>query len=319
MVYLDLVGRCGNQLFQYAYARLLMQERADGALTVNTHELSINDGGDYWYNSLRLFNTIDFSEENSSIPSVMIYGSPLQKILYRVKCLLDIIVRNKESYIYIWLDKLTFSLFSQFGLYFLRMGYSAHRRSKAQNVFIYGYFEDKRWPDKVYDLIKIEVVPECAEESALLDFVNEGYEPVCMSLRRWELDVADVEERDNKNVCTLEYYSEAVRIIKNHIYNPLFYVCSDDIEWAKDKISDLLKGFKVIYETGDDSLAQKLYKMSSCKAFVLSNSTFCWWAQYLADQKDVLVISPSTWSAKSIDRHLIDDKWITIDTGYNHA
>ena len=60
-----------------------------------------------------------------------------------------------------------------------------------------------------------------------------------------------------------------------------------------------------VYET--------LRLMYNCKHFILSNSTFSWWGQFLSASKNKLVVSPSRWNNGGYQSQLIQKDWILIN------
>lgn len=82
------------------------------------------------------------------------------------------------------------------------------------------------------------------------------------------------------------------RLERNVIENPVFFMFSDDIEWVKNNIHTECVTY---YEDGTDPVWEKLRLMSACKHFIVSNSTFSWWTQYLSANENKVVVSPSRW------------------------
>ena len=54
--------------------------------------------------------------------------------------------------------------------------------------------------------------------------------------------------------------------------------------------------------------------MQLCRGFVLSNSTYSWWAQYLAKAADKLVLAPEKWYAHTKKSALYLPDWQLIET-----
>ena len=117
-----------------------------------------------------------------------------------------------------------------------------------------------------------------------------------------------------RNVCSQEYFYNAIEYILNTVDENLTFVFfSDEPEWVRKNLKVPYK-IKVLYESGEDSISNKLYMMSKCRHFILSNSTFCWWAWYLSEHFDEqIVISPSKWFDMDGFKHpLIDNSWVLL-------
>ena len=132
---------------------------------------------------------------------------------------------------------------------------------------------------------------------------------ICVTIRRG--DFISVEENKKLHyVCNEDYFYRAMDIIAKKVNNPKFIIFSDDIEWVKNNMNFK---YDVLYEEGNDPIWEKLRLMYSCKNFIISNSTFSWWAQYLSRNERKIVISPNRWFNNEYESKLIDNKWILLD------
>ena len=57
-----------------------------------------------------------------------------------------------------------------------------------------------------------------------------------------------------------------------------------------------------------------MYLMSKCRNFIIANSSFSWWAAWLAPRSDKMVICPKKWFGDSSinTNDLIPETWIRI-------
>lgn len=111
------------------------------------------------------------------------------------------------------------------------------------------------------------------------------------------------------NICTTEYYNEAISIIKEKVANPRFFVFSNDIEWVKQNL-DIPEAVYVNNNNNENSF-RDMQLMSLCKHNIIANSSFSWWGAWLNRNSGKVVIAPKKWfhneSVCSAD--LIPDNW----------
>ena len=83
-----------------------------------------------------------------------------------------------------------------------------------------------------------------------------------------------------------------MKAIRSKIGTPEVFVFSDDLAWCRENLSAL--GPMEFVDCGSD--IGDFRHMTLCRHHVISNSTFAWWAAYLASHPDQMVVAPSKWS-----------------------
>ena len=156
--------------------------------------------------------------------------------------------------------------------------------------------------------------PPRSENEALYNIIN-STNSICVSIRRG--DYLYDEFKSKFFVCDKSYFDHAIKMANELISNPVFIFFSDDIEWVKENIKIDAPSY---YESGNDPVWEKLRLMYSCKHFIISNSTFSWWAQYLSrNTNNKIVISPDHWfNVKNAPLSpLIANEFIKIPCAYH--
>lgn len=121
--------------------------------------------------------------------------------------------------------------------------------------------------------------------------------------------------RDKHPPVTYEYIKEAVLFFIEKGYNS-FVVCSDDLKWCRVMFKGLeIYGAAFTYSTTGDAI-QDLALMSCCEHNIIANSSFSWWAAWLNQNPDKIVIAPKIWfgegNAHLNTKDLIPDTWLKL-------
>lgn len=96
------------------------------------------------------------------------------------------------------------------------------------------------------------------------------------------------------------YFKRAVRYIRSHVDNPVFFIFCDpgSVTWAKDNDNILGLDFNkdkvmfVDWNKGVESF-RDMQLMAKCKHQIITNSSFGWWGAWLNENPDKITISPS--------------------------
>ena len=325
MIYVEMTGRLGNQLFYYAIARKIQITNKNSdrlcfcfydivrAAKKNPDMLGLDD-------SLQYFNTVEYMIDNRFYSTLKNENAgKIQNQILKFNSAVQLFYRSKKHKIFkkkilTKLDRLTM----RFGGYFYPAEMSEEdicfipSMDNIKNIFVRGRYENPKWFDDIKEVLLEELTPKekPMEENRDLYKIIKNTESVCVSIRRG--DYLAKKNKDIFYVCDEEYFMQAVKKVKELIAEPTWIIFSDDIDWVKN--SELFRGEnKVYYESGQDPVWEKLRLMYSCKHFIISNSTFSWWAQYLSRNKNKIVVSPNIWFQPDQVWPLIDDSFVKID------
>lgn len=147
-------------------------------------------------------------------------------------------------------------------------------------------------------------------ESYTKEMLNEikSKNSVLLNIRR-----TDYLNTNYHGVMGKEYIDEAIRIIELKIKDPKYFLFSDDLDWCRENIK--LPNMTIVdHSYKGDRFSYYLQLMKNCKHFIIPNSSFAWWAAWLNENENKIVISPKQWftdiNINTTD--LIPNYWIRI-------
>ncbi len=137
---------------------------------------------------------------------------------------------------------------------------------------------------------------------------------VCLNIRRGDYLKGSLAKIMYHN--DIEYFMAATKKMEDLAGQRLkTFVFSDDIEWCKENLQRLGNNIKIVsHEYAGNHFGAYLQLMSLCKKFIIPNSTFAWWAAWLAKAPDKQVIAPARWFIDSTinTKDLCPPEWIRI-------
>lgn len=297
MIYVVLRGRIGNQLFMYAYAHALRLYDNEPIIIDDSYVLKEN-----WENSLMRYSlaNVKFVHKKqlfSPFFKQILMDLMHQKIIFNMDYIKKFDYQVQKS-----------QAFSKHGLITFENGfYSLKRRTK--NVLIDGCFQSEKFFMKKKELLLRELAKnnekflENYKDADLLKKRNS----VCISIKI-EHNVGS----SLYHVCTKEYWMKAIRYITENVENPLFFICSDNIDYVCENLIDCNK-YDVVFQDSSVPVNVSLAAMALCKHFIIGNTSFGWWAQYMSTNPSKIVIAPSKWMNVDMPIDIYQDNWKIIE------
>lgn len=290
MIIVKLIGGLGNQLFQYALGRHLS--------IINQTELKLDIMGFNTYKlhsySLENFNILENFATRKEIEKYVLSSNEFfNKLSFRIK---HIIKPQKK-------------IIGEQSLHFnpeiLKIG---------DNNYLDGYWQSEKYFMEIAPVIRKEftVKTQLTEKNEEIAKRIIKTNSISLHIRRGDY-ISDRATSKVYNCCDINYYSDAINIIKERVKNPHFFIFSDDHNWPKKNIS---LNFPITYITHNeaDKNYEDLRLMSMCKHHIIANSTFSWWGAWLNSSPEKMVISPKKWfkTDSSNTKDLIPKEWLQI-------
>lgn len=301
-------GRLGNQMFQYATMYAFSKENNDNDIALNFNHLE----NETFIDDLKSFQA-DYRTVQKE-PTLNITQSVLLSFVKTVSLIINRLYAKdvtKRLQKISTLDNRLFKRFMKHGIYHVEQGYIPLQKSRNKNKIFIGCFESAQYFDKYRNDILQQFTPKqppLQSNNKIYSAINKT-QSVCITIRRGDfVDNASLKKR--QYVCTPEYFYRAIKEIQDRIKDPSFFIFSDDINWVKN---NMIFPTGTIFENGNNPVWEKLRMMYSCKHFIISNSSFSWWAQYLSRNQSKIVIAPTRWKNGYQNKDIFQPNWILVN------
>lgn len=303
MIYVDVRGNVGNQFFIYAFARAL-QKKTGQQICLNTYNLN-----KYFPNykfSLDEFKLTEkvVVEKDKKLPFFLNTYSLPYRFLGRVGNLFPKIDRIVKKNVFNYLSKFGIFLWTQETFEFFKL-------EPHKNYYVSGFWQSELYFKEITNDLKKELVPKQSVQIHNEELYNLilSSNSICVTIRRGDY-VKNKKIKKNYYLCDDNFFYSGVSLIRKKFPDALVVCFSDDIDWVKENLNFNCPTY---YESGKDSVSEKIRLMSACKHFVISNSSFSWWASYLSKRSNGVTVAPSRWYTDNRQTDIYRKNWVLLE------
>lgn len=293
MIVVRIWGGLGNQMFQYALGYTVSRNNND-TLKLDTSFFKDN------HNSRQTERTLDLFKLPISSKDEIQYGSELGFIIKMLK----------NPYINYAIRKLLPISFSVGKYTYVKEHHLEYipwlEQEKRKYIYYDGYWHSEKY-FRIYrkDLIKQFTFSNIRIENEYANLCDNHIdaETVAIHIRR-----GDYISQKNPNARGVDYYRNAIEKIKTLTHTPRFCFFSDDLGWVAENFYDVDNSI-LANKNRVLSDIEEFQLMAKCKHQIISNSSYSWWAAWLNQNQEKIVVVPKEWKNK---KDMMLEEWIKI-------
>ena len=198
---------------------------------------------------------------------------------------------------------------------------SKNLQVESGNIMFDGYFQSEKYFEKYKDIIRSDFTfkenIKRVGDSFMKQFDN-SKKLVALHVRR-----GDNLSLGSPTVLVSEIFrvNAINHLHTNNVKNFHILIFSDDKQWCKDNLN--YTSNSDISQTIVDGLSdlEELYVMSLCNHFIIGSSSYSWWAAWLSENKDKIIITPERWFTSKLhyekqlcdqEKDLLPNSWIRL-------
>ena len=255
-----LMGGLGNQMFQYAFGRQLAVD--------NGMELYL-DASSYLRDKKRRYSLGCFNIKAEKLnPIVSLYYDMLYYLYVKLDHKRKNVVIEEEVFGY---DEIE----AENSAYYIGNWINEDYFKRIGQELIASFIYQGKFDERVRKVLERERISESvAVHVRRGDYMTNGNETIYVAQGK-------------------TYYDKARNYMEARKKDLIFYVFSDDITWCKENLGWQDACF-IDDSVADDDIIQ-FELMKNCKNFIVGNSTYSWWAAWLAESPDKICIAPQRW------------------------
>ena len=282
----------GNQMFQYAFGRRMAHDlRTDLQIDLSLL-LDRARGKDHVYR--------DYDLTIFEVPDDFVVSPKILKTIYKTKSSnVCKFVRNRIVSGKNYIKEPHFEVSE------------AILNHPKDNTIYEGWWQSERYFSPIAEDIRrvFRFKKPILEKSQKLAKQIEKVNSVCLNVRR-----TDFLKTESLNTTNKSYFLRSVEKIAERVSEPHFFIFSDDVEWCAENLNLEFPTTLVSHDHKGEKFGNYMQLMKACKHFIIPNSSFAWWAVWLNEHEEKIVIAPKNWfNGDEYDTSdLVPKEWIRM-------
>lgn len=282
-------GGMGNQLFQYAFLKIL--ETKYGVADIKADFSYFTRGFGFFEDRLSKLDVSLTKATPEDMKKVCLFRHDQQiyTLRYRVPVFLEKMLNRRY--------------------FFEKSRVYINPESLLKYDCLDGYWQCWQYPEGVKDILKKEfnILYRCSEKTQRMAKIMSKGNSVLLGVRK-----GDYLNNSRFYSVLPDYYEKATKYISERIEDPIFYVFSNDMKWVHDNLN--LKGLNVVYREKEDQVSdfEELQLMQVCKHAVIPNSTFHWFGAFLQQNENKIIVRPPLYFGDGTPSDVYNPEWVTV-------
>jgi hypothetical protein len=279
-IFIRLVGGLVNQLFIYAFGFALSRKKNKELVIDN--ESGFGRKGDE-YKSIYALGGLSFDDR--LLTETVFKYLVSRNLFWHIARMLNLVYREKDP--------------------------SKFSKITSNKIFFEGYWQSYRYFDEYKEQLKQNLSlrnTELSNISLSKNQILKSTNSVAIGMRFYEETTTASENHIVKEDC---YYLKAIEKVEETISDPTYFIFTTNVVRAKS-ILNKYSNKNILYIEpimNKDGAKLDLYLMSLCNHFIISNGTFYWWAAYLGEEDNSIIVAPAE---GFINEDTIPSNWLTL-------
>jgi hypothetical protein len=278
MIRILLLGRTGNNIFQYALGRVLA-EKHGVPLVLDAS----------WFNAegwAEVSHFLRLPHKARVIRNVTLASRALRRLT------------GKHYWEYRGVPVLRESTSNQ--------SFDARFLDAPADCMMFGYFQSPLYFESRATELRSELTQLLSGAvQPLASLLGQLARPESVAVHVRRGDYLQIKEFQ---VCDMVYYQKSMRQMRARLPDARFFIFSDDPEWCRTEFTG---ADQTVIDSGDAAAnpLHDLHLMSTASHHIIANSSYSWWAAWLGEKLGQQVIMPDRWYAHGIKAPMEEKRW----------